>query len=242
MRTLRPLSWLAPLLLLVAATGCGNSAINGIANRTSNDTSASTMASPAAGGEGWRPAGQPWTPLASSHSGTFQWTAFSTPGTHNTVCFAFDLDPPRNISTSGPPGVSLPPVADTSLYEGREPHCTTRRTDMDRTNPVVVIYFPNEDSTAPYNLVIGQVSNQIHRIRATFSSGESTEISVDDTGLFVHQYSAQLRLSLLEGEQPPLGSGRPKGTFECPVQTVGEATTPAVVPQVHFIPGCSTND
>lgn len=236
---LRRLNWLGPTLVALLLTSCGDGTIG--ADRRS-DAAPSSPPGPAASGEPWIPIGEEWTAIGTSESDTLRWTIFSTPGTGNAICFAFEFEPPRTVPVAGPPGIPLPPVANPMLYKDRDPSCSYRRADMDRTIPVEIIFFPNEDDTAPYNVVIGQVSEQVEveTLRATFNSGTAMEIVVGDTGLFVLPYLAEQRLVSLTGEQPPIAPGRPKGTFGCAAQTSGG--TSAAEPQVRSIPGCSTDD
>jgi len=229
-------------IIVLFLASCGNGSIR--ADGTP-EVAPSSVESPAVQ-EPWAPIGEEWSLFGTLKSGTLRTTVYSTPGAGKANCFAFEFQPARLIPVvspaSGPP--IPPPVEDPRRYKERDPGCVIRRAEMDRTLPVEVILFPNEDDAAPYNLVIGQVSEQVERLHATFNSGASTEITADDGGIFVLQYPADQRLVNLKGEQPPIAPGRPKGTFECAVQTTGggDHGTPRAAPQVRSIPGCSTDD
>jgi hypothetical protein len=188
-----------------------------------------------------RPIGDSWAPVTSGSTPTVSWSVLSTAGSSKTICFALEFTPSRNralVATSPGPGgtgaeVPLPPVPSTlalDLYKGHQAYCVPQRNSMSASNPITILYFPDERIPAQYNIVAGIAFSDVEHLTAKLTSGSDHVVPVDSSGIFVFQYAPSDRLDRLDG----IGQA---GSFHCQVETAESPDLPS-----RELPGCSTDD
>lgn len=164
------------LVLAVAACGESSSVTSGSEGGT---TSTPTNATPDAtfNLRDPEPAGEDWTLAASGTDAEVAWSIYTTPATDDGVCYSIELQPPPEASF-------YEPLDESEVYKGRSKGCLTRPGTRIHGLPAE-ISRGSDLASSPYTFVYGGLSDNVRRVAATTSAGQTAHSVVKDEGATV---------------------------------------------------------